>query len=41
MRLAWYFGTSPQYWLNLQNAYGLEIADSERIAREVLPRNAA
>jgi antitoxin HigA-1 len=40
MRLARYFGTSPQYWLNLQNAYDLEIADRAGIEREVLPRNA-
>src|SRR5580698_10640783 len=41
MRLARYFGTSPQYWLNLQNAYDLETADREEIEREVLPRSAA
>ena len=41
MRLAFYFGTSPQYWLNLQNAYDLEIADRVEIEREVLPRSAA
>ena len=41
MRLARYFGTSPQYWLNLQNAYDLEIADRAGIEREVLPRHAA
>ena len=44
MRLARYFGTSPQYWLNLQNAYDLEVAGTEigtRIEKEVLPRNAA
>ncbi|MGA2435716.1 MAG: HigA family addiction module antitoxin [Bryobacteraceae bacterium] len=44
MRLARYFGTAPQFWLNLQIAYDLEIADCEmrlRIEREVLPRNAA
>ena len=44
MRLARYFGTSPQYWLNLQTAYDLEIAAQEirsRIDREVLPRSAA
>jgi plasmid maintenance system antidote protein VapI len=44
MRLTRYFGTSPQYWLNLQNAYDLEIAAREirpRIEREVLPRRAA
>ena len=44
MRLARYFGTSPQYWLNLQSAYDLEVAAVEigsKIEREVLPRNAA
>ena len=44
MRLARYFSTSPQYWLNLQTAYDLEVADAEigsKIEREVLPRNAA
>ena len=44
MRLARYFGTSPQYWLNLQIAYDLEIAAQEirsKIDREVLPRTAA
>jgi addiction module HigA family antidote len=41
VRLARYFGTSPQYWLNLQNAYDLEIADRAIIEREVLPRNVA
>src|SRR5215471_20111471 len=41
IRLARYFGTSPQYWLNLQNAYDLETAGREQIEREVLPRNAA
>lgn len=44
MRLGRYFGTSPQYWLNLQHAYDLEVAAQEigpRIAKEVLPRIAA
>jgi plasmid maintenance system antidote protein VapI len=41
MRLARYFGTSPQYWLNLQNAYHLETADRAEIEKKVLPRNAA
>jgi antitoxin HigA-1 len=41
MRLARYFGTSPQYWLNLQNAYDLETADEDEIVRDVIPRNAA
>jgi addiction module HigA family antidote len=41
IRLARYFSTSPQYWLNLQNAYDLEAADRAGIERQVLPRNAA
>lgn len=43
MRLARYFGTSPQYWLNLQSAYDVEVAEREirpQIEREVLPRTA-
>ena len=44
MRLARYFGTSAQYWLNLQVAYDLEVAGREiqpQIEKEVLPRTAA
>jgi addiction module HigA family antidote len=44
MRLARYFGTSPQFWLNLQTVYDLEVAGikiGSKIEREVLPRNAA
>lgn len=44
LRLARYFGTSAQYWLNLQTAYDLQIAErelAERIEREVLPLDAA
>ena len=39
LRLARYFGTSPQMWLNLQNRYDLDVANAsaERIAREVIP----
>ena len=43
LRLARYFGTSPQFWMNLQSAYELEvaeIAEGEAIAREVTPRAA-
>lgn len=29
LRLARYFGTTPQFWLNLQNNYDLKIAESE------------
>ncbi len=44
MRLARYFRTSAQYWMNLQAAYDLQVAEQElaaRIEREVLPRPAA
>lgn len=44
LRLARYFGTSAQMWINLQARYDLEMAkDSmkEQIEREVLPRTAA
>ena len=44
LRLARYFGTSPQHWINLQNAYDLDVADRDlrpQIELEVLPRNAA
>lgn len=44
LRLARYFGTSAQLWLNLQAKYDLAIAEDavgKRIEREVLPRSAA
>lgn len=44
LRLARWMGTSPQFWLNLQQAYDLEVAErdlSEIIAREVTPRTVA
>lgn len=40
MRLARFFGTDAQSWMNLQAAYDLETAEislSERIEREVKP----
>ena len=43
LRLARYFGTTPDFWLNLQTAYDLSIAMGERgarIARDVQPRAA-
>jgi antitoxin HigA-1 len=43
LRLARYFGTSPEFWLNLQSAYELRRAQQERgarIAQEVVPRAA-
>ena len=44
LRLGRYFGTTPEYWLNMQTRYELETARDEfesRIALEVQPRNAA
>lgn len=44
LRLARYFGTSAQMWINLQARYDLEMAEDslkEQIEREVLPRPAA
>jgi len=44
LRLARYFGTSAQMWINLQAKYDLAVAEdalASRIEREVLPRNAA
>ncbi len=40
MRLARYFGNSARFWLNLQTAYELAVAEAElgeRIAAEVAP----
>jgi len=40
LRLARFFGTSAQYWLNLQNRYDLQIAEEEAgisIIQEVTP----
>lgn len=44
LRLARYFGTTPQLWLNLQQTYELrraEIAVGRRIAECVQPRHTA
>ena len=43
LRLARYFGMSPQFWMNSQARYDLEVAEDElaaRIEREVNPRAA-
>lgn len=40
LRLARYFGTSPEFWLNLQSHYDLEVEEDrigESIEREVTP----
>ena len=44
LRLARYFGSSPQFWLNLQISYDLKITELEtgaKIEREVHARQAA
>jgi len=44
LRLARYFGTTPQVWLNLQTAYELRRAEIEvgrQIAERVKPRQTA
>jgi addiction module HigA family antidote len=41
LRLARYFGTSAQYWLNMQKFYELEVAEREfeaKIRKEIQPR---
>ncbi|MGH9365108.1 MAG: HigA family addiction module antitoxin [Terriglobales bacterium] len=44
LRLARYFGTTPDFWMNLQAAYDLDVAQrasAERIVRDVHPREVA
>ncbi len=44
LRLARYFESSPEFWMNLQSAYDLEVAQrasAERIKRDVHPLEAA
>lgn len=44
LRLARYFGTTPEFWMNLQAAYNLDSeqrVSADRIARDVRPREAA
>lgn len=40
LRLGRYFGTTPEFWMNLQTAYDLKVAamnDDERIRRDITP----
>ena len=40
LRLARFFGTSPQYWMDLQTAYDLRVAEEqggEQVRREITP----
>ena len=44
LRLAHYFGTTPQFWMNLQSNYDLELAQDVRgseISGRVRPHRAA
>jgi len=44
LRLSRYFGTSREFWMNLQRDYDLDVAEdarAEEIERSVRPRNAA
>jgi addiction module HigA family antidote len=44
LRLARYFGTTPEFWMSLQAAYDLDErqrASADRIARDVSPHEAA
>ncbi len=44
LRLARYLGTTPVFWMNLQSAYDLEVAQRERlveIERDIRPREPA
>ncbi len=44
LRLGRYFGMSPQFWLNLQPRYDLDVADrsiKRKIEQEAVPRDAA
>ena len=43
LRLGRYFGTTPEFWINLQTRYDLDVAERtlrRRIEREVTPRAA-
>jgi addiction module HigA family antidote len=43
LRLGRYFGTTPQFWMNLQSAYDLSVVEAEtgpEIERDVHPRAA-
>lgn len=44
LRLARYFDTTPNFWLNLQTTYDLKVAEAqvgEKIKQEVVPRTTA
>ena len=40
LRLAWWLGTTPEYWMNLQRNYELRLAEEahgEEIRRDITP----
>ena len=44
LRLARYFGSTPEFWLNLQTAYDLRVTKAKTsgvIERDILPREVA
>lgn len=41
LRLARYFGTTPQFWMNLQSGYDLAVASQSANIASVAPRPAA
>src|SRR5262245_36045576 len=44
LRLSRYFGSTPEFWVNLQTAYDLSVtldSSADQIEREVKPRKAA
>jgi antitoxin HigA-1 len=44
LRLAKFFGTTPEFWLNLQDAYDIKIAQKKagkKIEKEVIPYDQA
>lgn len=44
LRLGRYFGTAPEFWINLQTRYDLDVAERtvrRKIEREVAPRDAS
>ncbi len=44
LRLGRYFGTGPEFWINLQSHYDLEVARDragEKIEREIMPLSKA
>jgi addiction module HigA family antidote len=41
IRLRRYFGTDPRFWLNLQAAHDLSIAEKAHSYKKIVPRKAA